>query len=110
MYHIKTLWIKSNIFWFSRILNCCQKRSNQGLALMINCAFYIQIIVGISIMEVLPVKWNAYWWATAWPISRFPVFVMGVCAGVICQRIQNGDQDANCSKPILAIIKLNSNS
>ena len=49
-------------------------------------------------MVLLPLNWNAYWWATAWPISRFPVFLMGVCAGVLCQRILNGDEDAKQSK------------
>ena len=37
---------------------------------------------------------GAYWFSTAHPISRLPVFFMGVCAGVLCVRIQTGDLDA----------------
>ena len=32
-----------------------------------------------------------YRWATMWPVSRFPVFLMGVCAGIICLRATSTD-------------------
>ena len=37
---------------------------------------------------------GGYWLATAHPIIRLPVFFMGVCAGELCIRIQQGDIDA----------------
>ena len=43
-----------------------------------------------------------YWPATAQPIIRLPVFFMGVCAGVLCNRIQQGDIDAFQSKPLIS--------
>ena len=86
-----------NIYHF-RLLVYCQQRTNQTLAIILASSYLIQNIFGIAIMVLLPLNWNAYWWATAWPISRFPVFLMGVCAGVLCQRILNGDEDAKQSK------------
>ena len=35
-----------------------------------------------------------YWLATGHPLTRLPIFFMGICAGVICIRIQTGDLDA----------------
>ena len=41
-----------------------------------------------------------YWIATANPFTRIPVFFMGVVAGVLCIRIQDGDIDALSSEII----------
>ena len=58
-------------------------------------SFLVEVVIGIALYFV-PI--NGYWWSTGWPISRFPVFMMGVCAGVLCQRMQSGDEDAVHSK------------
>ena len=71
-------------------------------------SFYIQMVVGVIIMALpidhfisfqhsIPYLVN-YWLATQHPVSRLPVFFMGICAGVLCKRIQNGDIDAVQSK------------
>ena len=48
-----------------------------------------------AVMSWDPMK---YWIGTAHPLFRLPVFFMGVCAGVLCNRIQQGDLDAFHSK------------
>ena len=45
---------------------------------------------------------GAYWISTAHPISRIPVFFMGVCAGVLCMRIKEQDYEAlNCKEIVI---------
>ena len=39
-----------------------------------------------------------YWIGLGHPVSRLPVFFMGICAGLLCVRIQNGDIHALSSK------------
>ena len=59
-------------------------------------SFWFEIIVGwvlLDLLEFLDYDKN-YWYATAHPFSRLPVFFMGICAGVLCVRIQNGNLDA----------------
>ena len=51
-------------------------------------SYYMQII--ISVLGYGGHIWLGY----ANPIIRLPVFFMGVCAGVLCIRIQQGDVDA----------------
>ena len=58
-------------------------------------------IVGNYLFELY--NWNIfgrvepYWISTAHPLSRIPVFFMGICAGVLCVRIQQGSLEAlNC--------------
>ena len=62
--------------------------------------YYFQAILGTTLFHaILPVFdfVGAYWFSIAHPLSRIPVFFMGVCAGVICVRIQEQDFDAmNC--------------
>ena len=62
--------------------------------------YYFQAILGTILFHaILPVFdfVGAYWFSIAHPLSRIPVFLMGVCAGVICVRIQEQDFDAmNC--------------
>ena len=62
-------------------------------------SFFLEIVVGFSISSLVTLISHdgfggAYWFSTAHPISRLPVFFMGVCAGVLCVRIQTGDLDA----------------
>ena len=58
-------------------------------------SFFLEIVLGFSIAGLANfLGGKAYWWSTAHPLSRLPVFFMGICAGVLCVRIQNGDLDA----------------
>ena len=75
-----------------------QKRSNQWLAYLMAMSFFLEFFLAL-ILTLL--SWVglldgqvSYWLATAHPLSRLPVFFMGICAGVLCIRIQNGDLDA----------------
>ena len=76
-----------------------QKRSNATLAKLLVISFWVEFVVGelIAIFGPHLEGWNE-WLAKAHPISRLPVFFMGVCAGILCNRIQNGDFDALESK------------
>ena len=63
-------------------------------------AFYFESIFGTFLFLILRKAGDhegAYWISTAHPISRIPVFFMGVCAGVLCMRIKEKDYEAlNC--------------
>ena len=61
-------------------------------------SFYIECIWGnVLLLGLAPNFDIGYWISTAHPISRIPVFFMGVCAGVLCMRIKEQDYDAmNC--------------
>ena len=62
-------------------------------------AFYFELALGMGILFGMGDEGETgYWVATAWPPTRVPVFFMGICAGVICTRIQSGDTDALESK------------
>ena len=70
--------------------------------------FILNIIIGLVISIVGNYlfelyNWNIfgrvepYWISTAHPLSRIPVFFMGICAGALCVRIQQGSLEAlNC--------------
>ena len=74
--------------------------SNRGLSILMALSFWFEIIVGWVLFDLLAsldhegLYEKNYWYVTAHPFSRLPVFFMGVCAGVLCVRIQNGDLDA----------------
>ena len=59
-------------------------------------SFFLEIVLGFSIAGLVGIflGGKTYWWSTTHPLSRLPVFFMGICAGVLCVRIQNGDLDA----------------
>ena len=64
-------------------------------------AFYFELFLGMGILFGMKEDESylvRYFLATAWPPVRLPVFFMGVCAGVICTRIQSGDTTALESK------------
>ena len=62
-------------------------------------AFYLELVLGMGILFGIKGEGEeGYWLATAWPPARLPVFFMGICAGVICIRIQSGDTNALESK------------
>ena len=72
-------------------------------------SFFLQIVLGFGIACLAHyLSGKTYWWSTSHPISRLPVFFMGICAGVLCVRIQNGDLDAlNRKNDCLKITKYN---
>ena len=95
---IATLW--QFYLHFPALLVFAQKRSNKTLSIMMALSFYVQLIIGFALMFTIPDSWGLlnYWISTAHPLSRGFVFFMGICAGVLCVRIQNGDLDALQSK------------
>ena len=74
--------------------------SNRGLAISMALSYYFECFIGwvlLDVTEAIGEEDFSYWIATAHPLSRLPVFFMGVSAGVLCVRLQNGDLDAlNC--------------
>ena len=56
-------------------------------------AYYFETAIGVVLMFCLKGE-VGYWVVTAWPITRLPVFFMGICAGLICNRIRTGNVDA----------------
>ena len=62
-------------------------------------AFYLELLLGMGILFGMEDE-GGYWVATAWPPTRVPVFFMGICAGLICNRIRTGNVDALDSKRI----------
>ena len=83
---------------YFRLLVFAQKRSNKWLAYLMAMSFFLEFILALIIqllqLDGLLDYQASYWLATAHPLSRLPVFFMGICAGVLCIRIQNGDLDA----------------
>ena len=80
---------------FFSLLVFAQKRSNYVLAILMAVSFYLQGILSVLIFHFAPVgNFHRYPLATAHPLVRLPVFFMGVCAGVLCVRSQQGDIDA----------------
>ena len=77
------------------LLLFAQKRTSRELSIMIGLLFYQEAIIGFLIMLVMPNSGYAYWIATAHPISRLPVFFMGICAGVLCVRIRDENLEEN---------------
>ena len=69
-------------------------------------SFYLECILGNwFLFGLLPHFERAYWISTAHPISRIPVFFMGVCAGVLCMRIKEQDYDAmNCKLHFFPVV------
>ena len=90
------------------LLVFAQRQSNQRLAFFMVFSFYLQCILGnclaFGINSHFGFEW-AYWISTAHPISRIPVFFMGVCAGVLCMRIKEQDYDAmNCKLHFFPVV------
>ena len=86
--------------FFSSLLVFTQRRSNQTVANLMVLSFVAENMIGYFLLVSLSMVNGtlAYFVSTAHPISRLPVFYMGVCAGVLCIRIQEGDIDAYQSK------------
>ena len=98
-----------NEHWICRLLVFAQGQCNQKLSTYLTLAFYFELLIGIGILFGMgegfgPYGEGAYWVATAWPITKLPVFFMGICAGVICIRFQSGDKNALECKWIINFI------
>lgn len=78
---------------FPSAIVIASRQTNLRLYQWISVCFWLQFIVCWGMLKGVGGK-AAYWGATAWPFTRFPVFLMGVFAGVLCNRIQQGDKDA----------------
>ena len=85
-------------FMFPCLIVLATKQTNLRLYQLISICFWAQLIIGYGFLTGLGGNEGAYWVATAWPGSRWPVFFMGVFAGVLCTRIQKGDRDAYARK------------
>ena len=84
---------------FFSLLVFAQKRSNHILTILMALSFYSQVILSCLVFhDIFSDGLIKYWIGTAHPLVRLPVFFMGVCAGVLCIRIQQGDLDAFHSK------------
>ena len=85
-------WTVSTLFFFylfyPKLVAFCHQRSCRTLTIFIAISYLLQLIFGCCLLQ------KGFRWATMWPLSRFPVFVMGVCAGVICKRMKLGNEDA----------------
>ena len=81
---------------FSSLLTFAQKRSNAMLEKLVVISFWIQAIIGILVWWYLPMDdpYIRYLFATSHPLSRLPIFFMGICAGLLAIRLQNGDLEA----------------
>lgn len=80
---------------FPWLLRWHQRQSDHSLSRWIMLLFALQAIVffGISIaVDEIDRTW-AFWAAHAWPVSRLPVFDMGLIAGLLVLRQRYTDRD-----------------
>ena len=56
-------------------------------------------------MFLVPNSGLGYWISTVHPLSRLPVFLMGIFAGILCIRINEGDENPvlGCGGAVLKI-------
>ena len=86
---LSTLWFfYLNYQWIQRRL---EKKSNGYLQNTIITCHFTQLVLG-TLLYFVP-HWTGYWLATAWPISRIPIFVMGVSCGILCKRMDSDTSD-----------------
>ena len=90
-------WTVSTLFFFYLIfppsLIMAQKLSNKWLSYIIAILFYGQLAVSCVMSALIP--GGGYWEACCHPFIRWPVFLMGIYAGVLCNRIvHESDMDA----------------
>ena len=68
-------------------------------------SFYLEMLIFYVVMASTENKDIQYWIGLGHPVSRLPVFFMGICAGLLCVRIQNGDIHALNSKGYKGYLK-----
>ena len=79
------------MFWFFYmnfpwILKYLKRQSNEKIQHLIAFNFYFQLLLGLFLYFLVFPHWTSYWLATAWPVSRIPLFVMGICGGILVVR------------------------
>lgn len=84
------------VIWlsFPSLLPFIQRQTNEQLLVFIAKSYWIQLGVLIILFLVLLIPlgfWVAFAAATMNPISRYPLFFMGACAGELCRRISIDD-------------------
>jgi peptidoglycan/LPS O-acetylase OafA/YrhL len=85
-----TLWF----FWlcFPSLLRYYSHKSDEELLSTILTMWWLQIITGVVIFIIFGMfePSLAFYGSTFWPPSRLPVFVMGICAGILVLRYPEG--------------------
>ena len=81
-----------SLFVNCSLLMFAQRRTNHELFILIRVMFYLECCIGFMIMFLVPNSGLGYWISTVHPLSRLPVFLMGIFAGVLCIRINEGDE------------------
>ena len=91
--HLKLLdMLLSLLFVNCSLLMFAQRRSNYELLSLVGVMFYLECCIGFMIMLLVPNSGLGYWISTVHPLSRLPVFLKGIFAGVLCIRINEGDE------------------
>ena len=81
---ISTIWFfYLNFPW---ILKYLKQQTNEHLLKIITVNFYLQLFGGVILYFLVFPHWTSYWLATAWPVSRIPLFIMGICGGILVTR------------------------
>ena len=84
-----------------RFLVYVQGKCNKQLSFLMGLAFYSQLVIVVIVILDIPGTDHTgldHWLIAWYPLSRLPMFFMGICAGLLCVRIQEGDLDAINSK------------
>ena len=84
-------------FYGCRLLVYTQRKCNKQLCVLMALSFYLQFTIATLTPFITPgddLTFLDYWVAFCHPVSRLPVFFMGICAGLLCVRIQEGDLNA----------------
>jgi peptidoglycan/LPS O-acetylase OafA/YrhL len=81
---------------FPWLLQWHQKQSDRALSRWITILAVVQAVVFFALgFAIEPVdRWWAFWASHAWPISRLPVFDMGLVAGLLMLRQDRPDRDS----------------
>ena len=84
---------------FPRLLRWHQKQTDRSLSRWITLLAVMQAVVFFGLgFAIGPVdSWWAFWASHAWPISRLPVFDMGLVAGLLMLRQSRPDRDTAVS-------------
>jgi peptidoglycan/LPS O-acetylase OafA/YrhL len=90
-------------FWcaFPWVLKFYEKKSDHYLLYTIIYSFWLQLFLGLGLFflgMMIGLNFLSFWLATAWPVSRFPIFLMGVCGGILCNRYSANNE--NNGKPM----------
>ncbi len=97
-------WTVSTLFFFYLVfpmmLVLARKRTSKQLLIGMIIAYFFQYLLAIICASFLPmqdevllVQWFGYWVAIAHPLTRLPVFFMGISAGILCNRLRQKDTD-----------------